>query len=349
MQKQHSLDLDDVFADDVTVLADGHCRFIYSVTDSCRKCAEVGQTCSPRHSATGRGVSNACAQDPAVDPETHARYSVDNTLPEPDAYTRYPAAGVDNAQPETFTRTSAANGPELDTYPPYPEVDNAHPDTYAQYLDHHTHTDTYRHYSVDDAYPDLYTPYSADQRDTVTYARSLDGHGYGVKDARYSAEVPLSGADTRYLAENARYSTEDGRYSATDGRYSVANGRYSAEDTANRSAARNARNVRFSENIEYSFCDGQRDGHCGAAAALKARPNRLELVNKTNRLTWPTHAANQVYGEGECGGGGTGVREAGVGGGGGRGKGACGSIKGSLADFMSGAQKQSAVYPLSSS
>lgn len=50
MRKQHSLDLDDVFDDDVTMLANGSCRFIYAnVTDACRNCALAGRTCSPVH------------------------------------------------------------------------------------------------------------------------------------------------------------------------------------------------------------------------------------------------------------------------------------------------------------
>ena len=46
---QYSLDLDDVFDDDVTILANGKCRFIYAnTTNSCRNCALRGQTCSPQ-------------------------------------------------------------------------------------------------------------------------------------------------------------------------------------------------------------------------------------------------------------------------------------------------------------
>ena len=53
IRSQHSLDLDDVFDDDVTILANGSCRFIYAnATDSCRNCALIGQTCSPQRSAT---------------------------------------------------------------------------------------------------------------------------------------------------------------------------------------------------------------------------------------------------------------------------------------------------------
>ena len=53
IRSHHSLDLDDVFDDDVTILANGSCRFIYAnATDSCRNCALIGQTCSPQRSAT---------------------------------------------------------------------------------------------------------------------------------------------------------------------------------------------------------------------------------------------------------------------------------------------------------
>ena len=50
LQPQHSLDFDDVFDDDITLLANGNCRFIYAnATESCKSCSLIGQTCSPIH------------------------------------------------------------------------------------------------------------------------------------------------------------------------------------------------------------------------------------------------------------------------------------------------------------
>ena len=52
LQPQHSLDFDDVFDDDITLLANGNCRFIYAnATESCKSCSLIGQTCSPIHVA----------------------------------------------------------------------------------------------------------------------------------------------------------------------------------------------------------------------------------------------------------------------------------------------------------
>ena len=77
---QHSLDFEDVFSDDVRILTNGTCRFIYSnVTDSCQSCSLAGRTCSSADSKTLSCDLQPRHQSPNVNHRTENVESIQET------------------------------------------------------------------------------------------------------------------------------------------------------------------------------------------------------------------------------------------------------------------------------